>query len=146
MDGWRVFAIVSIGDIVLLGLIFWRFRVQARAIARLLAEQHEEAVIPPSRATWQGGGMFLSAKSMGVIVLTPEAIIFRLPVGKDITLPIADINEIAENTWFRGNYRGGREWLIVKMKDGKENAFLVGYHAHWVREVKALMERQQAGV
>ena len=30
MDGWRVFAIVSIGDIVLLGLIFWRFRVQAR--------------------------------------------------------------------------------------------------------------------
>jgi len=103
---------------------------------RLLAWSGERLVIRPEIGFYQGmiRGI-VSTKTYGVIALTDRRLVFRKPIGRDIDIPLSQIAEISENEWFAGNYRGGREYLILKLADGSEKAFQVKNHAGWMREL-----------
>jgi hypothetical protein len=77
----------------------------------------------------------VSTKTYGVIALTDRRLIFRRPLGKDIEIPLSGISEVSENKWFKGNYRGGKLFLILKLADDSEVAFMVNDHNHWMEEI-----------
>ncbi len=143
MGTWQVVGLVV--AIVALQAGVWtlvalRMKAQRRRLEEEVAAAGEEFVIPPVRGLYQGGGEFVSAKTLGVMALTPTCIRFLPPAGKEIMVPIAGIESLSANTWFKGNYRSGRDWLIVKMRDGREMAFMTSEHGRWMRELGRLSQ------
>lgn len=135
MDAITVSIIVAV-PVVLLLLIFWRFRWQMAQLRQAIGLSGEAIVIEPQRGFYQGSvGGIVSLKTEGVITLTDRRIIFRKPIGKNIEVPLSRITQVSKNKWFKGNYRGGREFLILALEDGSEVAFMVKDLGHWMQEV-----------
>jgi len=79
----------------------------------------------------------VSTKTMGAMGLTDTTLIFIPPLGRNMEYPLKDVVEASENTWFAGNYRSGRAFLILKLRDGKEVGFQVGNHQRWMEEIRS---------
>ena len=105
---------------------------------RVIARSGEKLVIGPETGHYTAmiRGI-IATKTYGVIALTDRRLIFRKPIGRDIEIPLSQITAVSENEWFAGNYRGGREFLILKLADASEKAFQVKDHAGWMRELRS---------
>ncbi len=117
----------------------WSIRHMRRQGANLVKEIGEsgEAILAgPERGLYQTApGGIVSLKTEGMAALTDKRIIFRPPLGKDIEIPISQIKSISENQWFQGNYRSGRNYLILDLESGSQVAFMVKSQEVWVREL-----------
>ena len=111
---------------------------RAANLKRQLGRSGERVLFGPELGFYQGmiRGI-VSTKTYGVIALTDRRLIFRKPIGRDIEIPLSQITAVSENEWFAGNYRGGREFLILKLADASEKAFQVKDHAGWMRELRS---------
>jgi len=125
-------------QIVAWSLILWRFRRQVAALQDTLNRSGESIVIPPGIGLYQRSIRgIVSLKTQGVIALTDRRLVFRKPIGGDIEIPLSQVAEVSENKWFKGNYRGGRKFLILKLADGAEVAFMVRRRRRWSLEIAA---------
>jgi len=118
------------------GLIFLLFRSQGAGLRRAVETSGEAVVLGPQVGLYQKSGV-VSVKTLGVIVLTDRRLIFRKPLGKDIEIPLPQVAGLSENKWFHGNYRSGKQFLIVKLTDGQEIGFVLKNHALWMNELTA---------
>jgi len=131
--------------VVLLGLAILpvRFRRQGAALRTQLERSGETLLFGPELGYYQGTIRgIVSMSTYGVIALTGDRLVFRKPIGGDINIPLSQITQISENKWFAGNYRNGREFLIVKLTDGTAKAFQVKDHAGWMRELGSRVSAQ----
>ena len=96
-------------------------------------------VIGPERATYNIMKGIASVKTMGVIALTNRRLIFKGPMGMNADIPFEQIADQSQNVWFNGNYRNGGEWLILKLKDGQEVAFMVRDIQQWIDAIQSGM-------
>jgi hypothetical protein len=139
LDAFRVVLIVVLGNALVWGLFFYQ-RGRRIAKTRMAVERSGETwVIPPENAFYQGFRGPVSVKTMGAIGLTPIRVIFIPPLGRNMEYPLKDVVEVSENTWFHGNYRDGRPYMILKLADGKEVGFQTRNHQRWIEEVKSRM-------
>lgn len=137
--------------VVLVGLqaavwaaVFVRLRRLRDGMQRDLSLTGETALIGPERGHYSGGTPPHSmVKSLGVIALTRHRIVFLKPLGPPIEIPVSRIAEVSESKWFRGHYRGGRAFLVLRLDDGSEVGFQVREHDRWVRELLGLTERNR---
>ncbi|NPV45877.1 MAG: hypothetical protein HPY69_02875 [Armatimonadetes bacterium] len=137
--------------VLLLGLqaavwvaVFLRLKRQREALEQELSRTGETVLIGPQRGHYAGGTPPHSmVKSIGVIALTRSRLVFLRPLGPPIEVPVARIAEVGEGKWFRGHYRGGRAFLVLKLDDGSQVGFQVREHHRWRRELAALMPGAQ---
>lgn len=137
MDILKVLAIVVLGNVAIWSLFFWqrsRLKTKTREAVERLGETW---VIAPENGFYQGmlKGV-VSVKTMGAIGLTDSKLIFIPPLGRNMEYLLKDVAGVSENTWFAGNYRSGRPYLILKLADGNEVGFQVGDHQRWTEEIK----------
>jgi hypothetical protein len=120
--------------------VFLRLKRQRVALQRELSLTGETAIIGPEWGHYSGGTPPHSiVKTLGVIALTRSRLIFLRPLGAPLEVPTARIAEIGAGKWFRGHYRGGRAFLILKLDDGSELGFQVRDHDRWRRELSGLV-------
>jgi hypothetical protein len=79
----------------------------------------------------------VSVKTMGIIALTDRRLIFRGPLGMNSDIPFDQIAETSRNKWWQGNYRNGREFLILRLTDGNEIAYQVRDIDRWEQEIRS---------
>lgn len=138
MEVLKVLAIIAVVNAFVWGL-FFRQRRRVIEKTRLAMERSGESwVIPPENGFYQGmlRGI-VSTKTMGAMGLTDDKLIFIPPLGHNAEYPLKDIVGISENTWFAGNYRNGRPFMILKFSDGNEVGFQVGNQQRWVEEIRS---------
>jgi hypothetical protein len=120
---------------LLVALAIWRFRQLIAGLGQSIVESGEEIVIGPERGLYVRAAWIASLKTEGAIALTDQRLVFRKPIGGDISLPLADIEFMSLKKWYRGEYRGGRQWLILKLADGSEVAFMVRDPELWTQRM-----------
>ena len=128
--------IVSV-DVLVFALLLGRSRRRAAALRDALVQSGEIPSLGPETAVYQGGGAMVSTKTYGVIALTDRRIIFQQPVGGNIEVPLDQITGLSEGKWFKGNYRSGKTFLILRLRDGQEMGFVVSDHNRWMEELAA---------
>lgn len=137
MDGPIVLGYVLVGNAFVWSLFFWQ-RSRLRTKVRESVERAGKTwIIPPENAFYQGFKGFFSIKTMGAMGLTTDEIIFVPPLGRNMVFPLGNVVAIDSNAWFSGNYRGGREFVILKMADGSETGFQVKDHSRWMTEIRS---------
>ena len=140
MDKLRTFELIVllIGlGAVLLFLFSQLFKRQKARLRDEIERSGEALLAGPDSGLYQGGSSYVSLKTQGVMALTDRRLIFRKPIGGDIEIPLSQITGVSENTWFQGNYRSGKPWLILSLATGGDVAFMVGEHDHWFREIES---------
>lgn len=143
--GGAVLLIVGILAFVasLLALVMVWLRARLRRMrTRLDAElAGEPALRGPEGAIYRSGsGSHPRLKGNGLIVLTERRLLFRMALGSDLDLPVADITAIREATWFEGARLGDRQHLIVRTGAG-EAAFFVDDNAAWAAAIASAADR-----
>jgi hypothetical protein len=138
MDVLKVLGIIALGNAIVWGLFFWQRRRLIHRTRLTVERSGESWVIPPENGYYQGmlKGI-VSSKTMGAMGLTDGKLIFIPPLGHNMEYPLKDVVEVSENTWFAGNYRNGREFMILKFTDGNEVGFQVGNQQRWVEEIRS---------
>ena len=121
--------IAAVLGLLLAAVVVFAGRRSRRIEAELAGEP---AVIGPEKAVYRGGsGGYPWLKGNGVIVLTPERLLFRILVGSDVEIRCAEIIGVRESKRFRGAVVGGQMHLIVATAAG-EVAFFVADNAAWI--------------
>jgi hypothetical protein len=135
-DWTAVVAAIAGGGILILLLLYVRFRSQGTRLKRALERSGERLLFGPEVGYYQGTIRgIVSLSTYGVIALTDRRLVFTKPIGGDIDIALSQVAGIAENKWFAGNYHNGRKFLILKLADGTEKAFQVKNHDGWMREL-----------
>ena len=140
MTAVRVVLIVLGLNAIVWGLVFAWFRYKVTALARSInasgASTGECLLIGPERGYYNVMKGPVSAKTMGIIALTDRRLIFNGPLGMNADIPFDQIAATSRNTWWHGNYRNGREFMILRLRDGKEVAFQVKNLDRWMQEIQ----------
>jgi len=138
LETLRVLGIVALVNAVIWGLFFWQ-RSRLKAKTREAIERSGQVwVIPPENAFYQGMLRgFVSTKTMGAMGLTEAELIFIPPLGPNKVYQLRDIVGLDVNRWFAGNYRNGKEFMIIKLVDGNEVGFQVSNHQRWMEEIRS---------
>lgn len=141
MNVLRVLGIIALGNAVVWGLFFWQRRRLSVKTRETVERSGETWVISPENGFYQGmlRGI-VSTKTMGAMGLTESQLIFIPPLGRNMIYPLKDVIGVSENTWFAGNYRGGREFMILKLADGNEVGFQVSNHQRWMQEIQSRIQ------
>jgi len=82
-------------------------------------------------------GGIISLKTVAIFALTDRRVIIRLLLLKDIEIPLSQIQEVTEKLWYKGNFRDLKNFVVLKMKDDRETAFMVKDPARWRQEITA---------
>jgi hypothetical protein len=109
----------------------------AESINATCATTGECLVIGPESGYYNYMKGIASVKTMGVIALTNRRLIFKGAIGMNADIPLDQIADLSHNTWFQGNYRNGQEFLILKLKDGREVAFQVSDIRKWTDAIQS---------
>lgn|GEM_PF-1369518 len=120
-------------------LFFW-YRGRRMANTRAAVERSGQTwVMPPENSYYQGSRGRASVSTMGAMGMTDTDLIFIPPLGRNAVYPLKDVVDISSNTWFHGNYRNGREFMILKLADGREVGFQVRGIQRWTEEIRSRM-------
>lgn len=137
-----ILLVLGINAVVWL-LVFAWLRHRAKALADYInascASTGECLVIGPERGYCNIMKGRASVKTMGIIALTDRRLIFNGPLGMNADIPFDRIAEVSRNKWWQGNYRNGRQFLILHLTDGNEVAFQVKNLDHWAQEIQSKM-------
>ncbi len=121
------------------GLVFWLRARRTVSTRRAIERSGETWVIPPENSFYQGFWRSVSVKTMGAMGLTDSRLIFIPPLGRNMIYPLKDVVDISSDTWFHGNYRNGRAFMILKLADGREVGFQVRDIQRWTEEIRSRM-------
>ena len=143
MSAVTVIAIVLGGQAVIWLLIYvFGFKRQREQLAKSLRKSEltgEHIVISPQNGYYAKTRGRASIKSMGVMALTDRRLIFRLPLWGGFEIPIENIAGVSEALWFQGMYRNGRQFLVVRQRDGTEIGFQTKNAQAWADALKSLV-------
>jgi len=134
----KTLASIALINAAVWGLFLWHRRVlMAKAWAEI-ERAGESWVIPPQSGYYHGmlRGI-ISAKTAGAMGLTDSVLIFIPPLGGRIEFALKDMVGVSDNTWFAGNYRIGRLFLILEFANGRKVGFQVDNHQRWMQELKS---------
>ena len=140
-----VVGIFALQALIWIPIIVWFKRKSARIRAELadeLARSGERVDRGPESALYGGAtAVYPTVGGNGVIVLTERRLVFRRLVGAAVEVPVAEIEGLRADKWFRSAYRGSSPWLIVRTRGGAEVGFKVADHAAWAAAVTAATNR-----
>jgi len=126
--------------LVVFGLLLARFRQQAEQLGKELVLGGEPAILGPEMAHFSPGQGLGVVKTSGTLALTESRLVFRKPFGGELILPLEEVARLEETPTFRGNWKGGRKFLVIRLRDGKEAAFITRDNARWLAELKGRTE------
>ena len=131
--GWFVVFIV-----ILAIFLSWRKR-KIEQIIRKMKLSGETFILEPETANYRGASAKYSRiKGNGMVGLTDEKIIFIPFVGKNIIVPINEIEEVRESKRFLGQYVG-KPILVLHCTEA-EIGFLVKDSRRWQNAIKGVIE------
>ena len=142
-----VAGILGFQVLVWIPILVWMKKKSARLIAELtqdLASRSERTTHGPATTLYRGASAdFPRVKGNGVIALTERRLVFRPLVGAAIELPIDQIVEVREDTWFLRSAKGGLKHVIVKTKSGTEVGWMFSRDQHqaWLEAFRAIASR-----
>ena len=125
---------IGVLAVILVLVVLWMRRLIA-GLGQSIGESGEAIVIGPQKGMYLKQAGIASLKTCGAIALTDQRLVFRKPIGGDISLPISEIEYISRKRWYKGNYHGGRDFLILEMTDGSEVAFMVKDPDLWTQKM-----------
>lgn len=135
---WLVIGInAAVWALILVGWRYQRARIEER-LRRDVSFTGEYLVLGPQNGYYAKIKGRVSVRSMGVMALTNKRLIFRVMFGKGFDIPVDDIVGISGAKWFQGMYRNGREFLILKLRDGSEIGFQTGNQQSWEEQIRSL--------
>lgn len=135
---WLVIGInAAVWALILVGWRYQRARIEER-LRRDVSFTGEYLVLGPQNGYYAKIRGRVSVRSMGVMALTNKRLIFRVMFGKGFDIPVDDIVGISEAKWFQGMYRNGREFMILKLRDGSEIGFQTGNQQSWEEQIRSL--------
>ena len=106
-----------------------RFRRPQTEMSAALAA--EPPVYGPEKAVYSGGtNAYPKVNGNGLIALTRERLLFRILIGTNVDILVADITGVREETAFRRQRVGGKRFLVIETRQG-EVGFLVDDLAAW---------------
>lgn len=135
-----IITIVAV-DAVVLALIFsgiaWWVRRLVAGLDEAISQSGEAIVIESQRGLYLRKAGIASLKTEGAVALTDRRLVFRKPLGGDISLPLSEMEYVSRAPRYKGCWRRGRDFLVVEMKDGSEAAFMVKDPGLWIRQMLA---------
>lgn len=135
---WLVIGInAAVWALILVGWRYQRARIEER-LRRDVSFTGEYLVLGPQNGYYAKIKGRVSVRSMGVMALTNKRLIFRVMFGKGFDIPVDDIVGISGAKWFQGMYRNGREFMILKLRDGSEIGFQTGNQQSWEEQIRSL--------
>lgn len=135
---WLVIGInAAVWALILVGWRYQRARIEER-LRRDVSFTGEYLVLGPQNGYYAKIRGRVSVRSMGVMALTNKRLIFRVMFGKGFDIPVDDIVGISGAKWFQGMYRNGREFMILKLRDGSEIGFQTGNQQSWEEQIRSL--------
>jgi hypothetical protein len=135
----KVFAIVgAFNALVWTGILML---MKSRTAAM---RQEPGLVLGPERAQYQGWSKYGTARTMGGLALTREALIFRRVAGKDIRIPIGEIVS-ATGTATAGPLRHtSSNYIALTLRDGSQPVFFVRENRSWLDALERLSTRSES--
>lgn len=131
-------AILGIQAIVWV-LIFRRIRGQSRRLEEEARRMGETLVLGPERANYQGWvKRYGYSKTMGTLALTDRRLVFRRPIGRDISIPLSDVLSVSDTATLWKMRHTTRNYFALTLLDGTEVVFLIRNQDLWL---DALRER-----
>lgn len=124
------------------GLAVWRMRRLVAGLREAIIDSGEAIVIEPQRGVYLRRAWIGAVHTDGVIALTDRRLVFRKPIGGDISLSLSEMAYISRTRWYRGNYHGGRDFLVVEMNNGSEVAFNVRDPDLWIQKLLEWEDQQ----
>lgn len=132
-----VLVVVAGVNALVWGLLIFLLSSRSRKLSQDLANSGESVLMGPVRGLLQTMRGVVSLRTGGVVALTERRIVFLKPLGGELEIPLSAIKNVTTSTWFAGNYRGGREWLIIERLDGSKMAFMVSNAGIWACAMQA---------
>jgi hypothetical protein len=135
-----VLTILAVNALMWVVLLVWlRGRLRrCDAQVRALVQAGEQFLVEPAIGTYRGAtDRYGKVKGTGVVALTDRRVLCAKAVGALVEVPLADVVGVREDKWFLRSYSGGRQHVIMKLRDGVEVGFQVRDHARWMDLLRA---------
>ncbi len=133
--------VIGINAAVWISLILvWRV-MRARMAEKLqqdVSNTGEYLVLGPQNGYYAKVKGIVSVRSMGVMALTNKRLIFRVVFGKGFDIPLESVVGVSGGAWFQGMYRNGREFVVLKLRDGSEIGFQTRDEQQWAEQIRSL--------
>jgi hypothetical protein len=129
--------------VVVAGLLLWFVRKRAAlmdALGKDLILVNETLVCGPVPGLYCGTNRHLF-QIIGncVATLTSRRFIYATITGRREEVLLSDIATVSENEWFARQYRNGRQYLILELRDGRKVGFLLRNHSQMLGALRGLL-------
>lgn len=128
----------------LVGLfVVWFNRKTAALIGSMdrdIALTNERAVFGPVKGLYRGTNRnAFEITGNCVAALTSRRFIYETITGRREEIPLEDISPVSENPWFAGQYRNGRQHLILELRDGRKVGFILHNHSEMLIAMRSAL-------
>ncbi|HEX3777782.1 MAG TPA: hypothetical protein VHV51_25115 [Polyangiaceae bacterium] len=107
--------------------------------AELAKDPNERLLRGPTRARIRRGHVDTHC----TLALTDQRLLFFSRAHEQILL--TEISTVGSNVWFRGEFRGGYEWLIITTQNGDEVGFIsIDGDGGWPNAVREAMPQRNS--
>ncbi len=137
-----VILIVAVAAGLLFLFVVWSMRKRAliAALGKGLSLVNETLVFGPVPGLYRGTNQHTFGFTGDcVATLTSRRFIYASITGQHEEIPLSDIQTVSENVWFAGQYRNGRQHLILELKDGRKVGFLLRNHSQMLGALRGLL-------
>ena len=138
-------AIVVFDLLTVACLLRWARR-KASAVAEVLHSEisrpGERMIFAPESGSYRGATRgYGFVKGNAVIALTDKRLVIRMLAGREIEVPVSEIEEVEGNKWFMGSYKNGITHVILHLRDGANVGFFVKNPDLWMQTIRSLIGR-----
>lgn len=145
---WIPFAILAVG-VVIGSLIFalWtrsKLAELSKELGRDLVLDNETLVFGPVSGLFRGSNKHtFELIANCVATLTSRRFIYGTITGLRDEIPLGDIVSVSEDKWFAGQYRNGRQHLIIELKRGRKIGFILNNHEQMLAALRDAINLQE---
>jgi hypothetical protein len=118
-------------------IIFYRIGLQAEAIKAEARRSGEMIILGPVRANYQGrNGRFVVAKTIGTLALLDRRLLFKRPIGRDVSIPLAGIAVVSDAVTSVSLKHNFGDYVSLDLRSGANVVFLVPDANRWISAIR----------
>lgn len=133
---WIVLLIV-VSQVAVWSLLFYRMNRQAEAIRSETRRSGEMIILGPVRANYQGwNGRFGVTKTIGTLALMNRRLLFKRPLGPDITIHLTDVAEASDTLTLGSRQITSESYVSLKLQNGSWVVFMLPNARQWIDAIR----------
>ncbi|HEY3415142.1 MAG TPA: hypothetical protein VGM51_19075 [Armatimonadota bacterium] len=132
-----VLLLVIGSQVVVWSLIFYRMGRQKEAIRAESWRSGEKVILGPVRANYQGwNGRFGVSKSIGTLALLDHRILFKRPLGPDISIDLDWVAEVSDTVPLGTRTITSANYVSMRLANESSVVFLVPNGRQWIEAIR----------